>query len=196
MAYSIEGSSHACYEGTLCLVNKMGIRDEAALELVEGEITTLNAAALEANPLPGAFDFAHYKQIHQYLFEDIYDWAGEIRDVDMSKKTTHFVGADDIERIAGHLFKRVQALGRPAKRLSSYAKNIAQVYHDVNMLHPFREGNGRTQRSFFTQLIRAAGCDIDFNRCDRDFLTIATIQAASGVLDYLRQFFEESIREG
>jgi cell filamentation protein len=195
MAYSIEGSSHACYEGTLCLVNKLDIRDEAVLETFESDITVMKAAALEAHPLPGAFDFAHYKRIHQYLFEDIYDWAGEIRDVDMSKKATHFVGADDIERIAGHLFKRVQALSHPAKRLSSYAKNIAQVYHDVNMLHPFREGNGRTQRSFFTQLIRAAGYDIDFNRCDRDFLTIATIQAANGVLDHLRQFFAESIRE-
>ena len=196
MAYSIEGSSHACYEGTLCLVNKMDIRDEAALEMLEGDITVLKAAALEANPLPGAFDFAHYKRIHQHLFEDIYDWAGEIRDVDMSKRTTHFVGADDIERIATPLFERVQALGRPAKRLSTYTENIAQVYHEVNMLHPFREGNGRTQRSFFTQLIRAAGYDIDFNRCDRDFLTIATIQAASGVLDYLQQFFEEFIRKG
>jgi len=105
MAYSIEGSSHACYEGTLCLVNKLDIRDEAVLETFESDITVMKAAALEAHPLPGAFDFAHYKQIHQYLFEDIYD-------------------------------------------------------------------------------------------CDRDFLTIATIQAANGVLDHLRQFFAESIREG
>ena len=196
MAYSIEGSSHACYEGTLCLVNKLDIRDEAALEIFESDITVMKAAVLEANPLPGVFDFAHYKRVHKYLFEDIYDWAGEIRDVDMSKKTTRFVGADDIERIAGPLFKRVQALGRPAKRLSIYTKNIALVYHEVNMLHSFREGNGRTQRSFFTQLIRAAGYNIDFNRCDRDFLTIATIQAAGGILDYMRRFFDESIQIG
>lgn len=193
MAYSIEGSGHACYEGTLCLVNKMDIRDEALLEQAEGEITMLKAAALESHPLPGAFDFAHYKRIHQFLFEDIYDWAGEIRDVDISKKATHFVGADDIERVAEPLFIKVQALSRPAKRLSDYTKNIAQAYHDVNMLHPFREGNGRTQRSYFTQLIRAAGYEIHFGNCDRDFLTIATIQAASGVLDNLRQFFAESI---
>jgi len=194
MAYSIEGSSHACYEGTLCLINKMDIRDEALLEQVEGEITLLKAASLENQPLPGAYDFAHYKRIHQCLFEDIYDWAGEIRDVDISKKTTRFVGADDIERIAEPLFQRVQALSHPAKRLPYYIKDLSQVYHRVNMLHPFREGNGRTQRSFFTQLIRAAGYDIHFGDCDRDFLTIATIHAANGVMDHLRQFFMESVR--
>jgi cell filamentation protein len=193
MAYSIEGSGHACYEGTLCLVNKMDIRDAEMLEQVEGEITMLKAAQLESQPLPGAFDFAHYKQIHRYLFEDIYAWAGEIRDVDMSKKGTHFVGADDIERIANQLFTRVQALIQPAKRLSFYTPKIALAYHDINLLHPFREGNGRTQRSFFTQLIRAAGFDIQFGNCDRDFLTIATIQAANSVLDHLRQFFAETI---
>jgi cell filamentation protein len=86
MAYSIEGSSHACYEGTLCLVNKLELHDEALLAQAEGEITLLKAAELEANPLPGSFDFDHYKRLHCYLFEDIYDWAGEIRDVNISKK--------------------------------------------------------------------------------------------------------------
>jgi cell filamentation protein len=193
MAYSIESSNHACYKDTLCLVNKLEIRDEATLAQVEGEITLIKAAEMETHPLIGDFSFAHYKRIHRFLFEDIYSWAGEIRDVDMSKKGTFFVGADDIKHIATPLFARVQILSRPAKYSPDYAKKIAQAYHNVNMLHPFREGNGRTQRSFFTQLIRAAGFDIQFGNCDIDFLTIATVQAAHGVQDYLRKFFMESI---
>jgi cell filamentation protein len=196
MAYSIEGSNHACYEGTLCLVNKLDIRDEALLATVEGGITLLKAAELETHPLPGIFNFEHYKRTHQYLFEDIFDWAGEIRDVDISKKGTYFVGADEIAHIAPSLFARVELLGHARKRrFSDYVKQIAQLYHEVNMLHPFREGNGRTQRSFFTQLIRAVGYDIHFGNCDTDFLTIATIQAAHGVQDYLQQFFAEAIQK-
>ena len=66
----------------------------------------------------------------------------------------------------------------------------------MNMLHPFREGNGRTQRLFFTLLIRRAGYEIDFERCDMDELMIATIYAAQGVMDYLRGFFEREIQQG
>jgi len=196
MAYSMEASGHACYPGTTCLINKLGIQDEPLLAQIEGGITLLKAAELEVNPLPGSFDFAHYKRIHRFLFEDIFSWAGEVRDVNLSKKGTRFVEADDIERIAQPLFSNIEkhdcyrGLSHPV-----YIKKIAQLYHDVNMLHPFREGNGRTQRCFFAQLIRAAGYDIHFGNCDTDFLMIATIQAAHGVLDYLKQFFTESIRK-
>lgn len=50
------------------------------------------------------FDFAHYKAIHKFLFDDLYDWAGEVRTVDLSKKGTQFVPADDIERIGNAIF--------------------------------------------------------------------------------------------
>ena len=62
------------------------------------------------------------------------------------------------------------------------------------MLHPFREGNGRTQRLFFTLLICHAGYAINFAYCDTDALMTATIHAAHGVMDYLYQFFDREIR--
>ncbi len=64
----------------------------------------------------------------------------------------------------------------------------------TNALHPFREGNGRTQRAFLTQLIRNAGHDISFADIDTELLMIATIQSAQGVTDLLKQIFSESIR--
>ena len=63
------------------------------------------------------------------------------------------------------------------------------------MLHPFREGNGRTERLFFMLLIRRCGYRIDFAECDMDALMIATIYAAQGVPNYLTSFFQEAIRE-
>ena len=77
--------------------------------------------------------------------------------------------------------------------LSDFAKKIAELYNEVNYIHPFREGNGRTQRIYFTQLIRYYGYDINFADVDTDELMIATIRASQGVMDFLVEFFENSI---
>ena len=74
-----------------------------------------------------------------------------------------------------------------------YEGTTCLVNNDVNYIHPFREGNGRTQRIYFTQLIRRYGYDINFADVDTDELMIATIQASGGVVDLLREFFRNSI---
>ena len=74
-----------------------------------------------------------------------------------------------------------------------FIEEIVDFYCVTNRLHPFREGNGRTQRSFLTQLIRNAGYDIHFSDMDADLLMIATIQSAQGVTDLLKQLFREQI---
>ena len=90
MAYSIDPIQDNCYPGTTVLVNKLHIHDEAALQEAEALATYVNASKLEQCPLEGVFDFAHYKAIHQFLFSDLYDWAGQIRMVNISKKGTDF----------------------------------------------------------------------------------------------------------
>ena len=61
MSYSIEASSDGCYEGTTCLINKLNIRDEELLKKTESAITLAKISYLNLNPLPGAYDFAHYR---------------------------------------------------------------------------------------------------------------------------------------
>ena len=63
------------------------------------------------------------------------------------------------------------------------------------MIHPFREGNGRTQRLFIAQLIAKNGYNIDFSEMDTDELMIATIQSANGVTDYLKDVFRSAIKK-
>ena len=72
-------------------------------------------------------------------------------------------------------------------------KELRNFYNEINLLHPFREGNGRTQRLFFTLLIRRCGYHIDFSDCDLDVLMMATIQAAQGVQTQLIDFFQNAI---
>ena len=85
MGYSIDAITADCYEGTTCLVNKFNIKDQALLSFLEGQITFAKGSQLEQNPIQGNFDFEHYKAIHKYLFDEIYEWAGTVRTVDISK---------------------------------------------------------------------------------------------------------------
>lgn len=196
MSYEIEVSTDSCYEGTTCLINKMDIRDEAELAETESALTLANISLLEQEPIEGNFDFAHYKAIHKFLFDDLYDWAGEIRTVNLSKKGTQFVSADEIEQIGNAIFARLAAVDYFRQDdFDTFVKNITEFYCDTNRLHPFREGNGRTQRVFLTQLIRHAGYTIDFGNVDMDELMIATIHAANGVTDYVERIFREAIKQ-
>lgn len=86
MSYSITSIANDCYEGTSCLINKLNIRDEKKLDLVESQITVAKISILQQTPINGNFDFEHYKAIHKFIFEDLYNWAGTTRTVDISKK--------------------------------------------------------------------------------------------------------------
>ena len=193
MAYSLNPSSDNCYEGTTCLVNKLGIRDEKKLAEIEAQITFAKAVMLEETPIDDDFGFEHFKKIHEFLMCDLYEWAGQVRTVDISKKRTKFLDAASIESIGSKCFAKVKEGYFENLPFDEFVKRIAEFYNDVNYIHPFREGNGRTQRIYFTQLIRHYGYDINFADVDTDELMIATIQASSGVMDFLVEFFENSI---
>ena len=193
MAYSLNPSSDNCYEGTTCLVNKLGIRDEKRLSEVEAQITFAKAVMLEETPIDDDFGFEHFKKIHEFLLCDLYEWAGQVRTVDISKKRTKFLDAASVESIGTKCFAKVKNKYFENLSFDEFVKRIAEFYNDVNYIHPFREGNGRTQRIYFTQLIRHYGYDINFADVDTDELMIATIQASSGVMDFLVEFFENSI---
>ena len=193
MAYSLNPSSDNCYEGTTCLVNKLGIRDEEKLAKVEAQITFAKTVMLDENPIEGNFDFEHLKRIHEFLLCDLYEWAGQIRTVDISKKRTKFLDAASIEEIANKCFYKIAEGYLDDLPFEEFAKRIAEFYNDVNYIHPFREGNGRAQRVYFTQLIRHYGYDINFSEVDTDELMIATVQASGGVIDFLVEFFTEAI---
>ena len=194
MGYSIDPISADCYEGTTCLINKFGIKDEKKLSQMETLITTAKCKELEVNPIDGDFGFEHYKAIHRYIFEDLYDWAGQVRTASISKKGTVFTLPESIEPLAVRIFTGLQKencyIGYDNDR---YIESIVDFYCRTNILHPFREGNGRTQRVFLSQLIRHSGHDINFSTIDTDELMIATIQSANGIVDYLRNLFKESI---
>lgn len=194
MAYDINAVTADCYDGTTCLINKLGITDEKQLSEIEADITFAKASELEVNPLDDKFDIEHYKSIHRYLFEDLYDWAGKLRTINISKKGTRFANVEELESLCIKCFDRLKSENFFQNMAFDYfVENIVDLYISLNMLHPFREGNGRTERIFIAQLIRFNGYDIDFSEIDSDYLMIATIQAAQGITDNLTKIFKENI---
>jgi len=194
MSYSLDAIPDNCYPKTTVLINKLNIRDEALLNEVEATLVSAKTALWDSTPRLSTFDFTHYKAIHEFLFEDLFDWAGQTRSVNISKKGTRFCPYEDIESLAYRIFTRL----KKHKHFTSMHRNeflseIVDFYCVTNYLHPFRESNGRTQRIFVAQLIHNAGYRFDFADVDIDLLMIATIQSANGVTDLLKKLFEEFV---
>lgn len=197
MRYSLSASEDNCYPGTTVLINKLGLQEQDALNDAEYMSVSIYTAELMKTDFTEPFTFEFYCYIHKVLFGDIYDWAGEIRTVDISKKGTNFCRSGNIRSLGKAKFDYLQR-NNEFNSLSrdEYIKEIADFYHELNMLHPFREGNGRTERLFFSLLLKRNGNSIDFAKCDTDFLMMAAMYAAQGVIDYLEDFFRSSVDFG
>lgn len=149
-----------CYQGTQVLRNKAGIRDQDELDQFEQLMFESRAEEL----LPeGALDFAHYRTLHYHYFQDVYDWAGDVREIRTGKGDNWFCYPEYIvtqaERLFGDLAARNHLADMPGKR--EFARGAARFLSDLNAIHPFREGNGRIQLVFLTMLARNAGLRLD-----------------------------------
>lgn len=155
------------YPGTTVLRNARGIRDQAELSAVEAEATAYALAALATQPIPGGYDLAHLQSFHRAIFGDLYPWAGELRTVAIAK-TGMFCLPEHITSYAAGVFARLadeqhlRGLAREA-----FVDRLTFFAGEVNALHPFREGNGRTQRAFLGQLAREAGHHVSWSHLDR-----------------------------
>ena len=163
-----------CYPNSRTLKNKLGIKDAEELLTAERRLTKYRAEELFNSPIKGAFDFQHLQNIHRYLFQDLYDWAGEIRTVDIAKGNL-FCLCFAIESEAHRIFSELKS-EKYLKDLNagSFSKRLAYYLAEINALHPFREGNGRTQREFIRQLAYQNGYFLSYNN-----ITQAEMIAAS-----------------
>lgn len=163
-----DGSDSYVYPGTEVLRNKADIRDQAALDAFEADVSAVRMLELINNPIQGVFDLKHLCAIHRYLFQDVYDWAGEIRTVDISRGASRFANFGLIE---GYLDQQLRGL--PAENFlrntepDRFVARLAHYMGEINAAHPFREGNGRVQRLFCAQLADQAGYFIDFETVDQ-----------------------------
>jgi len=174
------------YPGSSVLKNRLGIRNATEFEYREREFVMQR---MREGPPSGDFDLAHLRAIHRHLFQDIYDWAGEVRTVEISKGGHAFQFCRFIETGMADVHRRLAAGdGLRGLGAENFANKAGEIIGDVNYVHPFREGNGRTQLQYLKQLAERAGHPIDLTRLDPRRWLDASI-AAQGA-DYAKMSLE------
>lgn len=175
------------------LRNRLGIGDAAELAEVEAALSASRLVDLERRRLPGSYDLDHLRAFHRYILGDVYDWAGELRTVSIAKGSV-FCLPQHLVSYAGDVFGGLAAAGwlRGLNR-EQFIGKAAEFLADVNAMHPFREGNGRTQRAFFSQLGHDAGHHIDWVRMNPDRNSAASAAAHRGDLGPMTAMLSDRI---
>jgi cell filamentation protein len=172
------------------LRNRLGICDAQRLRVVEAGLTLAALADLDTRTLPVGYDLTHLRSFHREIFGDLYPWAGEIRVVGIARSDP-FCLPQHIEAYSAEVF------GALAKerylcglQRNGFLERLTHYFAEVNAIHPFREGNGRTQRAFFRQLSREAGWPIDWSGLDPDVNEAASMASLRGDNGPLRRLFD------
>jgi len=181
------------------LRNKFGLIDQASLDRAEADAVALRSILLQGNPLQGDFDSRHLKQIHECLFQDVYEWAGQFRTIAMVKadyvdgeRVTRFTSPDLIESELVAVFQNLARDGF-LKGLSRkhFAHKMGILFAEINRIHPFREGNGRAQRQFVRQLSNSVGYKLHFEVVSKERVVQASILSANGDVDMMVRLMDE-----
>jgi cell filamentation protein len=177
------------------LYNKLGLGTAAELEAAEREITHAALIVLDETPVPASYDLPHLRTIHQRIFGDIYEWADQVRTVAIGKGAM-FCLPQYIESSSTVIFRELRGeeflrgLGRDV-----FTRRLAYFLGEVNALHPFRDGNGRTQRAFFGQLARDVGYTLAWQHLDADRNVEASAAIMRGDPEPMREMLDMLMRK-
>lgn len=160
-----ERRSKYYYDDVDVLINRMDIKKQELLEEYERRIVSLKLYIIDHTKFTDRFDMNHLKEIHNFLFSEIYPFAGEFREENLAKGDFRFAGCDFIESELNKLldpifdFKKYEEFN-----LDEMSEKIAYYISEINVIHPFREGNGRTYREFVRQFAKKCGWNLDWSK--------------------------------
>ncbi|WP_306215193.1 Fic/DOC family protein [Actinoplanes sp. RD1] len=183
-------------DGRGILVNKLGITSASALRRAEADLSLAALLRLAIRPLPGRYDLDHLRQFHRQIFGAVYPWAGELRTVDLARtRNDLFCRWVFLESSAAGIFGELAAEGLlTGLPRGTFVARLAHFYGEINALHPFREGNGRTQRAFLGQLAREAGWRVAWSTLDAAGNDRASAASLHGDEEPLRVLLDELVR--
>ena len=179
-----------CYKDTDVLINKFNIHNKDVLKNAETEFVAVKQLILLENPLSGRFTMTHLLNIHKFLFEDIYPFAGKI-----SKGDTAFYPPNYIKRELKRVFSTIHSKNFLTETDDTLRlRNLSWVMSELNIIHPFREGNGRSIREFARCMALKYGYHLNWGNTDRDTLInadIASVYDNTAFCEVLKQCLEE-----
>ena len=190
--YTYERTANYCYKGTDVLINLLNIKDDEILYDAERDLVSLRIYELNEKPLKGNFDFKYLKDIHKYLFQDVYRWAGDIRNCNIAKQDL-FCLSEHIDTFGNDIFNKL----KEEKYYVDYDNEktmdkLVELFADINALHPFREGNGRAQRVFSESLAKINGIYLDLTNVSKEDMIIASHDSINGNYEKLKNMFKNN----
>lgn len=179
------------YPGTTILINKANLRSQDELDRFERLMTR----ARLAEPLPKIpMTYEGYKTLHRHIFQDVFEWAGQSRTVAMSKGQTFFGPPDYVD---AEMSRRFDVLAKEnhlhGLTKQDFARRAAEHLNEINAIHPFREGNGRTQRLFLKTLATQAGHDLHVERLHPTPWNEASIKGFAGNHEPMQQVISSAL---
>lgn len=196
------------YPGTDILKNILGIHDQQVLDDAEADYVSLRLRELAENPLKGDYDFRHLCAMHKYIFQDIYEWAGKIRTINMEKEepalgglSVEYSESDKIETHFSVVLEKMASRPWVSLSLNDRVKYFSEDLAAVWKVHGFREGNTRLAVTFCCQFIEAQGLPINRTIFEKHSAYVRTaLVAYSAVFHDLgdlskREYLERIIRD-
>lgn len=186
-----------CYPNSDTLKNLLDIRDASNLAEVEAYIVGLRMAQVLGEQVTFTLDFAFLKYLHRRLFGDLYEWAGTTRQVDLSKGDTRFAVWERVESESENVFNEIAATP-PLRTGTGRSWFLAAASHflvEINVVHPFREGNGRTTRVFTELWAKSMGLRLAWNLVEPEEVIQAMIHGVANDANMLRSTMERCLVE-
>lgn len=176
------------------LRNRLSLTDETTLEQAEADVVATRSYELSKSPLKGRFDLAHLQAIHRHLLDDLYEWAGQLRTIDITKGSARFAHHSHIQSAAEAIFGQLANENRLAgSGQAAFSERAAYYLGELNALHPFREGNGRAQREFISHLAQSNGYYIAWENIAPAEMLEASIQSLSGKVAKLARLIRKNL---
>lgn len=175
------------------LRNSLGITNREELAAVERAVAFQRSLELEANPIPGSFDFAHLRAIHRHLLHDIYPWAGNLRTSDTSAMGVAHCRAEFIPTELDRVFASIATRSLTTRSRIPSIELACEHWSELTLIHPFRDGNSRSQRIFIDQLLGHQGWAINWSDVDADAVHAARHMGLYGRYDYLIEQIEPHV---
>mgnify|MGYP004514922933 CR=1 FL=1 len=155
-------NSKYTYKGTDVLINKLGIKEEEKLKKYEVKMVALKMAIIMKEQKIYDISEERFKYIHFFLFSDLYEFAGKYREENITKDNFMFSDYKYIDENMKIIFAKIDIDKLSKIDFDSMVKFISEIMTDLNVLHPFREGNGRATREFIRELLKKLGYKINF----------------------------------
>jgi len=175
--YTTFGSKY-CYKDSNVLRNKLNIKDYELLKQAETDIVSVKQNYLLSNPISGYFSMNHFCRIHEFLFCDIYNFAGHFRTETIKKGDTTFLNSTNIKPKMVNLLKKLRIENLLANMdYDEFVYKLTYYFAELNYYHPFREGNGRATREFIRQLCEFNCYEIDWGKIDTIVLLDAMVES-------------------